>query len=288
MKPQFEKIELDHSRSLQWLHLRLPAFDAPWHFHPQGELTFIRTGRGRRFVGSCVEPFQAGDLVLLGPHLPHFWHSDPPPPETPTPHAEALVVHFSHHLWDPHWREIPELRRAQRLLQRASQGLVFSGKSARRTVERLLPLKEPSPLQAWSAFWEVLDALGALPAAQVRSLGQELPPPEEGSRLGKAYAFLLNHFCEPIALADVAAAAAMSPAAFSRFFKRAAGRNLWDFLTELRLDNACRLLRESEQSVTEIALASGFPTLSSFHRHFRARFHTPPRAYRSAFCLGPV
>jgi AraC-like DNA-binding protein len=283
MKPQFEKIELAHSRSLQFLHLRLPAFDAPWHFHPQGELTFIRSGRGRRFVGSSMEPFQAGDLVLLGPHLPHFWHSDPPPPETPMPHAEALVVHFSNQLLDAHWREIPELRKAQRLLQKASQGLVFSGKPARHAVERLFPLVDASPLDCWNAFWELLDTLGALPTSHVRSLGQELPPPDEGSRLGKAYAFLLAHFSEPIALGDVAAAAAMSPAAFSRFFKRAAGRNLWEFLTELRLDNACRLLRESEQSVTEIALNSGFPTLSSFHRHFRARFRTAPRAYRSAF-----
>jgi AraC-like DNA-binding protein len=129
----------------------------------------------------------------------------------------------------------------------------------------------------------LLDTLGSLPASQVRSLKQELSPPESGSRLGKAYAFLLAHYTEAISLADVAAASAMSPAAFSRFFKRAAGRNLWEFLTELRLDHACRLLRETDQSVTEIALSSGFQTLSSFHRHFSARHRTPPSAYRAAF-----
>jgi AraC-like DNA-binding protein len=283
MKPQFEKIDLAHSRSLQILHLSRPRFDAPWHFHPEGELTFIRSGRGRRFVGSSIEPFQAGDLVLLGPHLPHFWHSDPPPPKNPAPDSQALVVHFSKNLVASPLRDLPELHRAHRLLQSASQGLVFSGKTARNAAESLIPLCNAAPLACWNAFWELLDTLGSLPGPQVRSLGQELPHPEEGSRLGKAYAFLLSHFTEPIALADIAAAAAMSPAAFSRFFKRAAGRNLWNFLTELRLDNACRLLRESDQSVTDIALGSGFPTLSSFHRHFRVRHHTHPRAYRAAF-----
>jgi AraC-like DNA-binding protein len=287
MKPQFEKIQLAHSRSLQILHLALPAFDAPWHFHPQGELTFIRSGRGRRFVGSSIEPFQAGDLVLLGPHLPHFWHSDPPPPHKPAPHAEALVIHFSQNLVDSTLRDLPELHRAHRLLQRSSQGLVFSGKTARTAAESLFPLCTAAPLPCWNAFWELLDTLASLPESRIRSLKQELSPREAGSRLGKAYAFLLAHYTEPIALSDVAEAAAMSPAAFSRFFKRASGRNLWEFLTELRLDNACRLLRESEQSVTEIALNSGFPTLSSFHRHFSVRHHTPPRAYRSAFA-GPA
>jgi AraC-like DNA-binding protein len=283
MKPQFEKIDLADSRSLQLLHLALPAFDAPWHFHPQGELTFIRSGRGRRFVGSSIESFQAGDLVLLGPHLPHFWHSDPPPPKKPAPVAEALVVHFSKNLLESPLRDVPELRRAHGLLQKASEGLVFSGKTARAAAERLLPLCNEAALPCWVGFWELLDTLGSLPASQVRSLKQELSPPESGSRLGKAYAFLLAHYTEAVSLADVAAASAMSPAAFSRFFKRAAGRNLWEFLTELRLDHACRLLRETDQSVTEIALSSGFPTLSSFHRHFSARHRTPPRAYRAAF-----
>lgn len=281
MKPQFEKIDL--AQSLQILHLSLPAFDAPWHFHPQGELTFIQSGQGRRFVGSSIEPFQSGDLVLLGPHLPHFWHSDPPPLRKPGALSEAVVVHFSPDLLVRPAMDLPELRRAHHLLQRSSQGLVFSGKIARAAAERLLPACSAAPLVCLHAFWELLDTLGSLPASRVRSLKQELPAPEAGSRLGRAYSYLLAHFTEPIALADIAAAAAMSPAAFSRFFKKAAGRNLWDFLTELRLDNACRLLRETDQSVTEIAFNSGFPTLSSFHRHFSRRHRTPPRAYRAAF-----
>jgi hypothetical protein len=76
LKALFEKIELGDHNSLRVMHVDLPYFDAPWHFIPNTKLTYIARSHGNRFVGDHVEPFDAGDLVLLGPGLPHFWRND--------------------------------------------------------------------------------------------------------------------------------------------------------------------------------------------------------------------
>jgi mannose-6-phosphate isomerase-like protein (cupin superfamily) len=75
MKPKYERIEPGEGRALRVLSIAQPSFDAEWHFHPEWELTLIVEGEGKRFVADSIEPFKAGDFVLLGPGLPHFWHS---------------------------------------------------------------------------------------------------------------------------------------------------------------------------------------------------------------------
>ncbi|MGH8019505.1 MAG: cupin domain-containing protein, partial [Opitutaceae bacterium] len=94
MRARFEKIPSDPQRSFRATDLRLPRFDAPWHFHPEIELTLILASRGRRFVGDRIERFAEGDLVLLGPNLPHFWHNDQKQRSEVTT-AHAIVVQFS-------------------------------------------------------------------------------------------------------------------------------------------------------------------------------------------------
>jgi AraC-like DNA-binding protein len=128
----------------------------------------------------------------------------------------------------------------------------------------------------------VLGELTACRARQLAGAGYVRDATEEGtSRMGRAYAHLMAEFQNPaLSLGEVAAAAGMSPAAFSRFFKRISGRGLWDFLTELRVDHAAALLRETDDGIVHIALQSGFGSLSSFNRHFLGRFGCAPRDYR--------
>ena len=102
-----------------------------------------------------------------------------------------------------------------------------------------------------------------------------------GERINRAYQFVFAHFREDIGLPEVAAAVGMSPAAFSRYFKRITGTNVIAFLTQTRIDHAARLLLETGQSISEICYACGFNNLSNFNRRFRSSRGMAPKEFRS-------
>lgn len=258
-------------------------FDAPWHFHPEIELTLVVEGRGRRFVGDSIEPFADGDLVLLGPNLPHFWHSEGRPARGRRSHS--VVVQFRPDFLGGEIWTRPEFAAIRRLLLRAQRGLHFPGAAGRAVAERVRALGARRGCPAVLELLAILDQLAT--ARNARQLASEAYEPSLDQhaerRLARVYGFLLAHYLEPLTLAEIARVAAMTPAGFSRYFKRATGRNVSDFLNELRVDHAARLLRETADGITRIAGASGYATLSNFNRRFRARLRCAPREYRQVF-----
>jgi AraC-like DNA-binding protein len=279
MRARFENIVPATDRSFRVEERRIARFDAPWHFHPEVELTYIVASSGRRFVGDSIEPFAAGDLVLLGPNLPHFWHNEGR--RRKTERAHSIVVQFRPDFLGGAFLEKPELAPVRRLLVRAQRGLAFSSARLAPAVARLRALPR---LHGIEALASLLQILGLLAAAQARPLatGAEAPQLDlkAESRLSRAYAFMLARFRDPIRLEEIARAAAMSPAAFSRFFKRSTRRNVSTVLNELRVGHAARLLQETDRSVAVIALESGFPTLSNFNRRFRELRRCTPTEFR--------
>lgn len=254
----------------------MARFDAPWHFHPEIELTLIVKGAGRRFVGDSVEPFGPGDLILLGPNLPHFWHSE----GAARGRAHSVVVQFRRDFLGPGFLERPEFADVARLLERSGRGLAFSPASP----EFSARLRRVAALAAWPSLRELLDLLAELATAGGRPLtrtpGSATLGARDEARLARVYAHLAEHFRDPVSLDDLARAAAMTPAAFSRYFKRLTRRNPSDVLNDVRIEHATRLLRDTSDSVADIAQASGFPTLSNFNRRFRERAGCSPREYR--------
>lgn len=289
MRARFEKIAPAPGRSLVALERRLARFDAPWHFHPEIELTLIVASRGRRFVGDSIEPFGPGDLVLIGPNLPHFWHNEGRPRAGEKAHS--VVVQFLPDFWGAELWEKPELAQVRRLLARAERGLHFPARAAAPIAERLRRLPSLEGLSAALELLAVLQALAGLrPGARPLASVGYAPSLDRRTkdRLARVYAFLLARFRDPLTLAEIAREAAMTPAGFSRHFKRVTGRNVSTFLNELRIGHAARLLGETTRTVGDIAVDSGFATLSNFNRRFREQLRCAPRDYRRMLGAPPL
>src|SRR5688572_13238787 len=94
MRASFEVIQPHEGGSLRCWRAVGESFNGPWHFHPELELMLVERSRGLRFVGDSVEPFSEGDLVMIGPNLPHVWINHNPPHPTPHDHAIAICVQF--------------------------------------------------------------------------------------------------------------------------------------------------------------------------------------------------
>lgn len=265
-------------------HLRTRAFPFPFHYHRELELTWIVAGRGRRVLGEVVESFGAGDLVLVGAMLPHVWLSDRTVPGT-----EAFVLRFQREELERGALGLSESRPVREWLAGAGRGLAWraplpaSWEAGFRALER-----ERDRSLRLVRFLELLTRLSAgeawvpicprLPRAVIHG-GVE-------QRIGYALRFLRENPCEPIRQAELARRLGMEPSAFSRLFRRITGKTFQTMRIELRLEQACRLLRATDWPVAEVCFAAGFGNLANFNRQFLRTEGRTPRAYRRAVIRG--
>jgi len=254
------------------------SFPFAWHYHPECELTLIESGSGTRFVGDNISPFETGDLVLLGGRLPHTWASESLS-RRPRSHR-VIVVHFRLELFDA---RTPEFSPIVRLLEQARRGCVFCPAVAARVRSQLRTLPRLRGLEAWCQLARILDQLaGDRSMRPLASVGYA-PALKEGAqrRLERAFAYVERHCTsELLSLADIARAAHLTPAAFSRFFRRLTGRTVVSHVNHVRIGRACRLLNETDRGIAEIAYACGFGTLANFNRRFLELKQMAPSEFR--------
>lgn len=274
-QPEYELVPVSADASFAVREFKLPQFTSPWHVHPEYELTCIVAGHGLRFVGDNVTAFRPGDLVLVGANLPHCWRSE-------GRCAHSLVVQFREDCLGRDFFRCPELRPIRQLLTRACRGILFTGNLRAGVAERMHSLHRCAGPARVAEFIAVLAALSQTRHAQALcSEGfQAAANFTSSNRVHRACRYVFEHLSGKIRLEDAARAAALSPAAFCRFFKRATGRRFFDSVNDLRIGHACAQLIETDNSITEIACAAGFVNLSNFNRRFRERHALSPTAYR--------
>ncbi|RME72897.1 MAG: AraC family transcriptional regulator [Verrucomicrobia bacterium] len=274
--PRHEKIHVTGPLSFALREFDLPAFDHGWHQHPEVELTWILEGSGLRHVGDSVEPFGPGDFCLIGANLPHMWSS---PPRGAGNRARSFVIQFDPARFGDAFRQLPEMARINQLLAEAAHGICFGddGASLRQLMEQCR-----TPIQHLTRLLEVLDSLVDHPRKRQLSLAPWHPVPNRKTdpRVERALAFIAQRWDQPLSQAQVAMAVGLSPAAFSRFFRRHVGRTFQAYLTEMRMSFATRELLETDRTISEIAFAAGFANLSNFNRAFRAIRGMSPREFR--------
>ncbi len=274
--PVFEKVPLCGAGSVSVREFRRSAFTYPWHEHPEVELTWIVRGGGLRYVGDSVEPFGPGDFCLLGANLPHSWRSE----QGIRGGVRSWVLQFDPARLGHDFCSLPEFARPGELLHRACRGIVFEGLNPEQVFQKIRDAK--TSMSRLAQVLEILDFLADAPRSRELSLSawgkssRALP----SARLPRVMAFIADRADGDISHAEVARVAGLTPAAFSRFFRRAVGKTFQNYLSDLRLGHACRLLLESELSISEIAYASGFSNLSTFNRSFRSKRSMTPREFR--------
>lgn len=281
MKAALEQVSLNEQSSLLVKQLRLATFDAPWHYHPEFELTYITSSRGQRFVGDHIGEFSAGDLVLIGPNLPHVWRNESR--QNPNELAEAVVVQFP-----PAWDEtvlktLPEAERIRHLFARARYGLRFSTVAAVAVDQRLRTLPDLHGMERVIALLTILHTLSADPdAVLLASDGFRLLASEaETERMKRVLEYILEHFRDEIRVEQIASVAGMVPAAFCRYFRRRTGKSFVEYLNGLRISHARHLLTNADLSVGQVGLECGFNNISHFHRQFRLLTGTTPFRYQA-------
>lgn len=272
MSAVYELIQPTSQQSIVYRLLDLPAFDAPFHYHPEYELTYIIKGDGLRYSGSHIEEFCEGELVLLGPNLPHCWLNRTLPDGQ---HVKAFVIQFRPEVFEKTIFQLPEFENVKRLLLKASEGIVFDKHDFSEYIE---VIRKAKPAKQLLILLEILDQLSQQSYREL--LDKVYTDDRDQQRFQKVFAYIIAHFREDICLKTLADIANLSPTSFCRYIKSLTGKTLFEIILAYRLQAAAQLLLRTNKRINEVAFESGFQDVPYFNRAFRKWKGISPKAFR--------
>lgn len=252
-----------------------------WHFHPEHQLTLAVRSQGHRLVGDHLGALEDGDVVLVGSNVPHVWHQAVDAGSA----AEAVIVRFDEGFVGKEFMAKAEMEGVRALLRRAARGLVVQGKVREEVAGRMLALPEEGRLERVVALLAILARLASAKSGEMKALASASYEPmllsEDQDRMERVCAYIHGHYTEKLERRELAVLAALSEGAFSRFFHSRTGRTVPQYVNELRVGRACRLLLEYPgRTVSDVALDCGFDNLANFNRRFLAARGVAPSVFR--------
>lgn len=286
MKALLRKVNKGFNYSFSIREDIFPHFDSRWYYHPEIELTFLRKGRGMLFVGDSINRFNEGDVILLGSNLPHLWRSDDEYFTcNPALQVEAVVIHFKEDFWGHGFLELPELKLIKFLLEKACRGLRVQGEAGRILNSKMELILQSKDVQRIEYLLGILDLIATSnECTPLSSFGFTLPTDQTNSeRINRIFSYTFDNFYNEITIKEVAAYAFVSANYFCRYFKSQIKKTYWQFLLEVRIGNACKLLVENELNVSGICYRCGFNNLSNFNRQFKAVTNKTPLQYQKEY-----
>ena len=259
-------------------------FQFPLHSHREYELNFIENGTGvRRVVGDSVEEIGPYELTLItGKDLEHAWEQG----SCTAQDVREITIQFSPELFPEETLNRSQFSAIRRMFARAGQGLNFPMKTILKVYSLMDALaSEQSSFDQFLHFLKILNELAESEGARVLASSSfaHAERDKESRRILKVKQFITEHAAEDIRLETLASLAGMAPAAFSRFFRQRTGRTVMDYIIDIRLGNAARMLVDTNQNISEICYACGFNNLSNFNRIFKAKRGYTPRDFRTIF-----
>ncbi len=286
MKPILKIVNTQQSEAFQIMKVNDPYFFPTWHFHPELEIMLVQEGSGIRFVGNSMERFQAGDLVLYGSNIPHLYRSDKEYYQKDTQLvSKATVVYFKENfLGDSFW-QLPPIAPIKKLLALSRRGIKFQG-DAKEELKRQIQLLDEQK----NSIGRIIDLLSILKIMAetkeyellLNTAFTKYVSEDECERINKVYQFIIDNYTENPTLEQVSAVANMSETAFCRYFKSHTNKTYTQFLNDIKVDNACRLLIDNRLSISQICFETGFNNFTHFNDQFKKITGITPKQYQAS------
>ena len=286
MKPILKIVNTQQSEAFQIMKVNDPYFFPTWHFHPELEIMLVQEGSGIRFVGNSMERFQAGDLVLYGSNIPHLYRSDKEYYQKDTELvSKATVVYFKENfLGDSFW-QLPPIAPIKKLLALSRRGIKFQGETKEELKRQIQLLDEQK-----NSIGRIIDLLSILKIMAetkeyellLNTAFTKYVSEDECERINKVYQFIIDNYTNNPTLEEVSAVANMSATAFCRYFKSHTNKTYTQFLNDIKVDNACRLLIDNRLSISQICFETGFNNFTHFNEQFKKITGITPKQYQAS------
>lgn len=286
MRPQLLKVSTGPRHSFSVRRDLVPYINNRWHYHPEIELIHFKKGEGTQFIGDSIKRFKSGDIVMVGAHLPHYWRFDDMFFEEDTKvQADVRVAHFCEHFWGEQFLHLPENINIKVVMEKARRGLQITGKTRQRVAELLEKLLLTDGSERIILLMEALMTIAdCKQLTTLSSIGFKHDLVDaENDRVNAIYDYSLKNYKRKIQLEEIAAVANISPNSFCRYFKSRTRKTYSQFLIEIRVGQACKLLIENNLSIKQLCYESGFNNFTSFHKYFKMITGKSPLSYQKEF-----
>lgn len=283
MKAHLIEVGLQKKQLISFKKIEQQHFKSPFHFHELCEMNYVVESFGKRIVGDNISNFSSGDFVLMSSNLPHIWYNDPLYfREQNLAPAKAIVTYFDPNFLIDLTSDNQYISKIEAFLEKAKRGVRIFGNTRQNAVKILERILNKNPLE------RVIDFLGIiklfLESSEYECLAsigyQHSFNQKDTQRMNNVYQYIIQNFSEPISLQQIASVANLTPPAFCNFFKKRTQKSFTQFLNELRVGHACKLLQNRELTIADVCFQSGYQNMTHFNNYFKKIVKKTPSQYR--------
>lgn len=262
----------------------VPCLDVAWHYHPEFELIYISQSHGIRFVGDSVSPFTPGDLVLVGSYLPHLWRNDLSYYQSDSKlEVKTIITKFTNDFLGNDLLNKPEFYEIKKLLDESKFGISFGKDLAEKLHADFIELPELSDTEKHIKLLGILNKLSLSENKSILSSSDMRQSTTESSeRIDTVLKYISDNYATNIGLDDIASVACMTTNSFCRFFKKTTNKSFTQFLNEIRIRNASRILVQENLPVSDVCYIVGFNSITNFNKQFKQIMGSTPKNFREA------
>lgn len=283
MKPALRRITLNPEYSFNVRKDIGKQVYSMWHHHPEIEFFLIRGGKGLQIVGDKTSNInESCHMILIGPYLPHTIVYNNTPSER---EVEAIVVHFNPDVFGNTFWNTPEMREIKALLSLTANGLEIYGKTLESMENQMFALYDADYPTRLIRFLEILHTIARGKEYSViasKGFAGDFSS-RDNTRINKIYEFTFANFHRDITIEEASSELNLSKESFCRYFKLKTGKTYVQFLMEVRIGHACKLLMENEKNVAEVCFSCGYNNASNFHHQFKALKGKTPLQYQKDY-----
>lgn len=286
MKPALEHLPREKNQSFVVKDFDYKYYPTPWHYHPELEIVLVTESTGKRLIGDNIADFKPGDLALLGANIPHTYRNDDKYYEAGSKlRAKSIVIHFTEDSLGNDFLSLPEASLINKLFEQSSYGIEVSGKANQRISNKLYDIVLATGLKKWLCLIEILHefAMAKKDSQRITQSPYTGFNEKESTRMCNVLNWVVANLENNITLNEAATIAQMNANAFSRFFSLRTRKTFSEFVKELRLQKAAKLLIDSDMPVTQICFECGYNNISNFNRQFLNYYNTNPVKYKKEF-----
>lgn len=279
-----ERLPISKSSPLNVRFFDYEHFTYPLHFHTEYEIIYINVGTGTRFVGNNIAKYQAGDILLIGSNLPHFMKSDDAYHSGNTDlRVKGTIIQFEKEFMYYSINHYPHFIKIKNLFQESHRGIYFAAGCFPKLQHLIEKIPLENGLNQLLLFLEILKEMSETDNRQTISTTDFVNETiYDTARIDKIISYLNKNYTRNVSLDEIASLAAMNASAFCRYFKSKTGKSFKNYILDMRIGYACKLLLMEDISISQLSSECGFETISHFNKTFKKNTGYVPSQYRKA------